>query len=267
MNFQPHINTDYPPGNTLIFEEWFAQNLPETERKFLPVFFTSFFVNNGYGKSYNANVRLREFIESLDRTKKWYTVLQYDDGPVVDLSKLDIIVFGSGGGRIDAPIPLICQPHQDVPRGTRTVFASFVGNMTHKVRQQLMHFRTRAGFEIHRKTMPIKPYCEMMARSVFALCPRGYGATSFRICEALQFGAIPVYISDQFIVPVGLNFEDYGVIVHINDVPRLEQILRSITPEEIAKKRQFGKLIYENFYTYEGCRSLIEAVLTGKQRV
>lgn len=257
MNFQPHINTDYPPGNTLIFEEWFAQNLPDNERRFMPVFFTSFYVNNGYGKSYNANVRLREFIESLDHGRKWYTVLQYDDGPVIDLSKLDCIVFGSGGGRIDIPIPLICQPHPDVPRGTRTVFAGFAGGMTHPIRKQLLHFRNRPGFEIHRKAIPIKSYCELMARSTFALCPRGYGLTSFRICEALQFGAIPVYISDHYIIPKGLDFNDYGVLVHSSDVPRLEKILRNLSAQELKNKRKRGEEIYRDFYTYEGCRNLI----------
>jgi len=42
----------------------------------------------------------------------------------------------------------------------------------------------------------VQNYAETLCRSVFALCPRGYGRTSFRMYEAMQLGAIPVYIYD-----------------------------------------------------------------------
>jgi len=258
MNFQPHINPVYPPNNNLIFEEWFSQNIPEnTERKFLPVHFTSYWVNHNYGGDLQAHIALQDFINAQDISVKWYAVLQYDDGPMIDLSRLDIKVFGSGGGHLDVPIPLICQPHPNVPCGTRSVFASFAGAQNHPIRKRLFNFRTRPGYEMPRRPIKIQQYCELMAKSVFALCPRGYGASSFRICEALQFGAIPVYISDEFIIPQGLDFSKYGVIIKSDDLPHLNDILRAFRPAEIAAMQRNGQYIYQNYYTYEGCRKLI----------
>ena len=45
-----------------------------------------------------------------------------------------------------------------------------------------------------------------MQSSYFALCPRGYGVTSYRLYEAFEFGVVPVYISreDEYYLP----FED-----------------------------------------------------------
>ncbi|KAJ1465033.1 hypothetical protein T484DRAFT_1866809, partial [Baffinella frigidus] len=37
---------------------------------------------------------------------------------------------------------------------------------------------------------------DVTAASVFSLAPRGNGASSFRIFEALEHGSVPVYIYD-----------------------------------------------------------------------
>ena len=36
-----------------------------------------------------------------------------------------------------------------------------------------------------------------MRDSLFSLCPRGYGPTSFRLYESIQLGSIPVYIAED----------------------------------------------------------------------
>ena len=48
-----------------------------------------------------------------------------------------------------------------------------------------------------RASADTRRFVELMSRSVFALCPRGYGRTSYRMYEALQLGCIPVYIHDE----------------------------------------------------------------------
>ena len=37
----------------------------------------------------------------------------------------------------------------------------------------------------------------IMRNSIFSLCPRGFGPTSFRLYEAIQMGTIPVYIAEK----------------------------------------------------------------------
>src|SRR5687768_8872764 len=174
--FLNRIKAEHPPGNKPIFEEWFFDNRdvsPPHNRIYLPIFWTSFYVNNNYGNDEQAKQRLQYYLDHLDASKKYYTLLQYDDGVLNDVSGLDIKVFGSGGGRIDFPIPLICHPHPYTFDIRCDVFASFAGSMTHPIRRKMVqNFRHR--YKIHMKHLPIKDYCELMARSIFSLAPRGY---------------------------------------------------------------------------------------------
>jgi len=259
-DFQYPIRVEYPPNNLIIFEEWFAANYIKTdnERIYLPIMWTSYYVNHKYGKDMKALRNLQKFIDSLDRSKKYYTVLQYDDGILNDISRLDIKVFGSGGGRIDFPIPLVTMPHPYNFEGEKDVFCSFAGGITHPMRAALFGMYTgKSGYQMEREILPIKDYCHLMGRSVFSLNPRGYGKTSFRICEALQFGAIPVYISDEFIIPGHKDFNEYGVLIHSDQINEIDDILKSISPDQIISKQEAGKRIYEEMFTFEGCKKLI----------
>ena len=56
----------------------------------------------------------------------------------------------------------------------------------------------------------------LVAQSLFLLSPRGNGATSFRIFEALEHGSIPVYIfDDHCCLPFSdlLDWESFAVLV------------------------------------------------------
>jgi hypothetical protein len=259
MNFLEPIRAEHPPGNKPIFEEWFYSNYTPTgdePRELVPVWWTSFYVNNNYGNDQGAKQKLQEYIDSLDKSKKYFTVLQYDDGILNDVSGLDIKVFGSGGGSIGFPIPLICQPHPYTFDVKRDVFASFNGSMTHPIRKRIVQLY-RGKLNIHWLPMNIKVFCEMMARSTFSLCPRGYGKSSFRICEALQYGSIPIYISDEWIVPGNIDFNEYGVLVHNDEIRHLDKILKAITPEQIRSKQEAGREIYKRIYSFDGCKQLI----------
>lgn len=249
--FKPKIKVAYPPGNDEIFEQWLIENFDHPD--YLPINWCAFQVNNNYGKNTKAMVTLQRFINSLPANKSYFTVTQYDDGPLAELGRLDMTVFGSGGGRIDFPIPLICKPHGRKERN-KDILSSFIGSITHPIRKQMC--ASTASY-IKTDHVDIDTYCEIMARSVFTLAPRGYGLSSFRICEALEQGSIPVYISDQFIIPGDIDFENYGVLIHSSRIEEIDHILASISPEEIAKKQVYGQMIYEKMFTFEGCRQLI----------
>lgn len=247
----------YPEDNAHEFERWFYDNTQPDEitgRTYLPIFWTAYWTNNGYGAKEKSRNNLQRFIDSLPRDKKYFTICQYDDGPMVDFKDIDIVVFGMSGGRIDYPIPLLCQPHGYKFDCKRDIFASFVGGDTHPIRKELVkQFTGKKDCHVSFKKLPLKEYCNLMARSVFALCPRGYGKSSFRIAEAIQYGAIPVYVSDEFVLPYNDDFPgliakadsnvcdlvyDYGCSTHTAEL-RLRI--------EAAKKD----------YTYEGCKEKI----------
>jgi hypothetical protein len=253
--FQPKIRVEYPRHNWTIFEQWLIENL--SHENYLPINWCGFFVNNDYGNNKRAMFQLQKFINTLDPNKPMFTVTQYDLGVLTDISKLNIKVFGSGGGRIDFPLPLICHPHGK-KENKRDIFASFIGSKTHPIRNKLIEtYSDHNGWVVTDLHYDIDTFCDVLSRSIFCLCPRGFGLTSFRICEALEQQSIPVYISDEWIQPGNVDFNEYGVLVHADEIDELDAILANISPAQIESKREAGRYYYENMYTFKGAKQLI----------
>lgn len=262
IEFQLRHPFTYPAHNKYEFERWFRDNCSNSdvtgERTYLPILWTSYHVTHNYGQSNSHRNKLQLFVSSLPRNKKYFTVCQYDDGPMVDFGTLDIIVCGMSGGRIDYPIPLIAEPHKKIQlyggRLKRPYFCSFVGADTHPVRKHLAaQFAGKQFCSVSFKKMHASEFCALMSQTIFALCPRGYGKTSFRIQEALQFGAIPVYISDEHIIPYNEHFE-YGVLCNANE--NVYEYLKQLSSETVQQLQHAGVSAYEKF-TYGGCRTRI----------
>lgn len=256
---QPKQRALYPPDNTYEFERWLKDNIKPQEligkeRVYLPILWTGYWCNNGYGTKDKAKRVIQRFIDSLPRSKRFWTVVQYDDGPMVDFKDLDIKIFGMSGGRIDYPLPLLCMPHKyEFPGIQKDIFCSFIGADTHPIRRELVkEFKGRPDCLVEIKKVDLQKYCEVLSRSVFALCPRGYGKSSFRIMEAIHYGAIPVYVSDEFINPY-----DYKSIVSIKIEPQqiygLYNCLKNhdCTPFIEFLDRE------KNLFTYQGCKQKI----------
>lgn len=256
---QPHP-FEYPEHNKVIFEDWFLRNwTPEDakHRTYLPILWTSYYCANKYGMARREMHELQNFVSQLDKSKKYYTIVQYDNGIVTNLRNLDIKIFAMSGPKIDYPLPLIGEPHPYEFNEQRSILASFTGAQTHVIRKQMYRwFKSRSGFAFSFSRLGSEEFCKTLARSVFALCPRGFGQTSFRIAEALQYGAIPVYISDKHIIPHNVNF-DYGLLIRPDGLRGIESRLRNMTSEEIKSLQDKGKIAYKELFSYEGCKKRI----------
>lgn len=263
IEFRVNQAYSYPEDNKHEFERWFYDNTQPDEikgRTYLPIFWTAYWCNNGYGLKEKSRNNIQRFVDGLARDKKYFTICQYDDGPIVDFKDLDIIVFGMSGGRIDYPIPLLCQPHGFKFDCKRDIFASFVGGDTHPIRKKLVEqFAGKKDCYVSMKKLPMKEYCNILARSVFALCPRGYGKSSFRIMEAIHYGAIPVYAStkNDFIIPYNYDFNKYGMLIESSNVNDLQNALSSISDFEIKEKQDAIKEMCLHYYNFESCKRLI----------
>lgn len=260
LQFKPKQVSLYPEDNKVEFEWWLKESLKPgellgKERSYLPIMWTAYWCNNGYGKREKQRLALQRFVDTLPRDRKYFSVCQYDDGPMVDFKDLDIKIFGMSGGRIDYPIPLLCCPHKyEFPHAKKDIFCSFVGSDTHPIRRELVkEFEGRPDCYVTLKKHKMEEYCKILARSVFALCPRGYGKSSFRIAEAVQYNSIPVYVSDEYIQPYNLDFNLIGYY----QLPStgLYDALR----REVLKDRHQEKplLYYKNLFTYAGCKQKI----------
>ncbi len=113
-----------------------------------------------------------------------------------------------------------------------------------------------------------RPWREIMSKSTFSLCPRGFGRTSFRRYEALSVCSIPIYIWDDVEwLPYKdvLNWNDFSISINIGDIQDLPKIIYAHTPEVIQEKQQRIMEIYERYFTFEGtCQQIIRMLKEEK---
>lgn len=70
-------------------------------------------------------------------------------------------------------------------------------------------------------------YSDAMASAKFALCPRGVGAGSIRLFEAMKLGRACVIISDAWHPNDRVRWSEFSIRVAESDIPRLPEILLS----------------------------------------
>ena len=248
----------------------YYENKPELSREYLPIFWTQFYINRNYG---NDNISdLQQFLDNLDSSKKYFTIVQYDDCILNDLKYIDILIFNQGGyGKYKDkcyPIPLNCLP-TGVDSTNKDIFCSFMGSINgrHQIREKLYDVLKTDGKYLISESMGYHYFKNIMQRSLFSLCPRGYGQTSFRICESLQHGSIPVYVFDDPLLPFQdkIDFSEYGVLIHESQINDIDKILTSISEEKINSLMIKGKEVYNDFYQYEGCYTKIISSLINEK--
>lgn len=262
MNFRPHIRPVYPPDNHIIFEEWFAEVYSgcNTDRELLPFFPTSYWVNNNYAQDAIAKIDAQDYIDSLTNDKKYFVICQYDDGCLIDWKGKDVLEFNMSKTN-GVMIPLLCQPHPYKFNSDKKWFVSFVGSRTHPCRNGIEKYVDKKNWYISYEPHSIENYCRILHESIFVLCPRGYGATSFRCAEGMQYNAIPIYISDEHIIPFGLDVNEYGILYNSSDISSLATMLAMLTDLDIIKKQERVKEVYQDIYTYDGCMNHIITTL------
>lgn len=70
-------------------------------------------------------------------------------------------------------------------------------------------------------------FTELLQQSEFVVCPRGAGAASMRIFEAMRAGRAPVIISDEWTPPPFVDWDACSLRIAEKQVSQLPQFLRS----------------------------------------
>jgi hypothetical protein len=125
------------------------------------------------------------------------------------------------------------------PRSHLASFVGATGNIA--VRHRLLSLAGQAGIVVRDTGVPFvgalrrddhptvaqlkREYIETSAASKFMLCPRGEGASSIRLFEAMELGVAPVIISDEWVEPVGPAWSELSVRVRERDISFLPEIL------------------------------------------
>jgi len=265
-NFQPEYTSDYPrytSGKNMeeICYEYFLTNKDNinTEYIYLPVFWTSYYIIKDYANNIDE---IYDWLETLDKSKKYFTVVQYDCGIFVKNFDLNILVFSAGGGGLNIKnesilrevsfyglnryiffgnkatydIPLMCLPLFPDIDIEKDIFCSFMGRFdTHNCRIDMKKkLENNPNFKFL-ESDNFEHYKTIINRSIFTLAPRGCGYTSFRIYEAILGNSIPVYIwEDKHMLPFSdiIDWNDFAVVIHSSEIEKLPDILKKVNIRE-----------------------------------
>jgi hypothetical protein len=257
--FQCPNKDTYPPfKNGLYLEEYFLKKFntesPLCKRKYIPVKWTNFQIEGWFeSKKQEMQEVLDEWIKENPSENGYFTIVQYDDGPLLSFPA-NTIVYGACSGNI--PIPLIYEDTNNTLENIqkksfkeKEILCSFVGNITANhvipnVRQEMFNILgnntnfkliNSGGWtpEVNKNLQNI--FIETTINSKFSLAPRGYGRSSFRFFECFQLGSIPIYIwNDINWLPFQnkINYEKLCIVIHVSKLNDLYSIILSITEEE-----------------------------------
>jgi hypothetical protein len=112
---------------------------------------------------------------------------------------------------------------------------SFYGALSSNPRKKLAHVKDpRASIIVSKVAMygDDRPedlqleYAKLLTDSKFVICPKGIGPSSIRLFETLQAGRVPVIVSDNWVAPVGPDWEKLAVFIPEKDVLKVSHILR-----------------------------------------
>jgi len=253
----------YPPyhqGEYLedYFYSQFLANKPQVLRNYIGVSWTTLYCDN-------KDQNLQLFLDSLDPNIKYFTVMQHDDAPKHRLPK-DTLCFSAGGnvrGENIIPIPLICSSLPYIKKNEeKTFLASFVGSLTHPIRTEMANNLNNKpncvinvkNWSPHVNNDEFNNFINLASKSKFLLCPRGYGLNSFRLYESFQLGCVPVIITDILYLPWTdeLNWQEFSVIIHANNIDKIYDILNSIDEITYNKMIKKGIEVYDKYFTLNG---------------
>lgn len=244
------------PDVEAYFHRWWREHRPQVAAEYIPILWTNVYLRYGFGPQPAAQAVL----DRLDPDKKYFTVVLNDDG-ILEKVPPNVKVFGCSAG--DVPIPMLCDPHPVTPT-RRDILASFIGkldgyNNRTGVRGEMRMLAGLPDLVVSDESVDSESYRWLMQRSTFALCPRGYGRTSYRMYEAIQLGTIPVYIYDDPWLPYQdeLDWSEFAVLCSVNQLPELPLRLRSFTRHQVASMQLRLKAVFPDYFTMEAmCRQI-----------
>lgn len=177
------------------------------------------------------------------------------------------------GWEINEPPPSLL-PAFDQPKQH---LISFVGRKSHPLRKKLLlhpwasdevlivdqtgrygHFGSHSKDDTRQAHRLL--YWETMIASKFALCPRGAGASSVRLFEAMQAGVAPVIVSDSWIPPHGPDWDRFALFIPQRHIGRIHEIVKA-RESEFAERGRRAMEAYREWFTDEAIfRQIVGAI-------
>jgi hypothetical protein len=237
LNRHPELLTDDPA---------------EAKWHYLPLFWTNWHLHHDYGKNGRNELQAEVSKRIIDPTRT-FTVCQFVEGPLVDV-KNTVVFYSSRKFPTGLDMPLLCAPHA-LPAAPikKRYLASFLGRIaTHPIRAQMQEaLRNRSDIYIRDGELGAALFAGTMCAAYMALCPRGYGGSSFRFYEAMQLGVVPCLIGDIDTRPFKESISWDDCSLYARDVDELSVLLENSVPSDLLKMGARAKEVYDNHLTYQ----------------
>lgn len=254
---------NYPAGNSgfgveqdflkyLKSSSLITRSSDKADWHYLPVFWTRWHLNHDYAK-YGVDELQAEVSKILLEPKQTFTICQYDDGPVVKLGATTLFLASRKGNEgIDIPllrnlirIPLV------KPR--KRYLASFAGRLhTYPIREQMAKIlQNRKDVLISDGDKGQKFFISTTVKSRIALCPRGYGGSSFRFFEAMQLGTVPLLVGENDTRPFKKFIDWDSMSFFVSTVDKLPTLLDGLDKRQLRTMGRQAKGTYLKHLQYE----------------
>ncbi len=178
--------------------QYIARSRQEADWHYLPIFWSRWHIARDYGQI--GREELQQAVDScLGTHERTFTICAYASGPLVELGKTTIFQASRRDDKgID--VPLISWPHRrPLFAPAKKYTASFVGRVsTHPIRQAMFDaLKDRSDIFLYEgEDKDSAAYVRTLLEARVALCPRGYGGSSYRLYEALELSIVPFLIGD-----------------------------------------------------------------------
>jgi hypothetical protein len=219
--FRPdHQDFMWPPQNRIDgwdfgveqdFEWWLekhpsliADKPTEADWLYIPIYWNRYYINTiGEDGCWGGGVEaLGEEVDRVLYDVPTFTISEADIKwlkPQINWRHLTIFCASRRDENGGIDIPLLSAPHAiPNPLPEKKYLASFMGNLrTDAVRMEMEdELKDHADCRVEHANVPMEEFAQVMLESYIALSPRGQGAQSYRMYEAMQLGVVPWYISN-----------------------------------------------------------------------
>lgn len=247
---------NYLTGNNLLI----TTNQKCADWHYLPVYWTRWHLNRDYGR-HGVEQLQREVSAVVVDDAKTFTICQYDDGPKVNLGRT-VVFLAARRGNVGIDVPVLCAPHHPwfIIEPKKRYLASFVGRLSsHPIRTQMAQCLTgHPQVFLYDGEKSTRYFLRKMLESYTALCPRGYGGTSFRFFEAMQLGVAPFFIGEPDTRPFKKFIDWDQCSLYAREATFLHGYLESLDIERLVAMGHKAAQVYQEDLCFgKWCRYVI----------
>lgn len=231
--------------------ELLTQDPKKADFHYLPVFWTRWHLNHDFGQTKRDELQRLVNRSILDDVKT-VIICQYADGPLINVGK-SIVFLSSRKGKSGIDIPLLCSPHKlPSKKPPKKYLASFVGSLKkHPIRAEMAdYFKNAENIFIYGGNKGRDFFVQKMLQSFIALCPRGYGGSSFRFYEAMQMGVVPLLISADDVRPFKRFIQWKRYSLYAKNMKEAEEMMNRYSKEELASIGAKSASLWKKKLTY-----------------